>query len=1038
MSFVEWYLRRPHLLLSVLLLGVALGILSFKKLPLNFFPDASYPKVVVILQVPGKSAEEIEKEVALPVEKELSTLSLVRKVRSLSRDGVAVVSVEFEYKKSLSSAEVDVSSALDRIKGLLPEGMLPPRIFTVSDATNPVMTIMVAPTKGLNLSLVQVRRIAEEYIKPEFLKCKEIGNVEVFGGFIPQVLIKLDRDALERYGLSFSEVAKAISKENKNFPAGVIRTNEKEESIKIEGEVAYPEFLKRVSIPLKRGGSISLGDIAEIKLTHGDRKSLFRGDGEPAIALNILRPEKGNVIAAINAAKEVLKKVKALYPQLRFKIVDTQETLIKTSVSNLIGALRDAILLTVAVIFLFLARVRATLLTAISIPITYFLTFFFMKLFSMELNIVTMTAIILAVGLLVDDSIVVAENIERHLREHALSPKQAAISGTKEIMLADLSGTITTVVVLLPIMFVGGYVEKILRPLAMVLVFALCSSYFVSITVIPLLAPFVLKKNISKYEKKLFSLSEFWLDFMRNFYVGLFRFGVKAWWFMIAIGVALLLLSIKFIFPLVGRDLMPPMDTGIVKVSFEIYPNEPVEKAEKVVALIEKHIKEIPGVKSMETVMGSEPDVISFGADRTPTQGVITFHLVDRFHRKKSIWEIEDALYKKLVKIPDLKSVQVFEYGATPISTISAPVDIMLSGENPDLLHGLALEVEKRLYHVPGIVSLSHSWDFDREEFLIQPDFTKLSLYGLNPEVVAKELQSAFSGAIVSLWHVPEERPYQIVIRLPESQRDSLEKALEMCIFTKKGCIPLRDLVEIKKVFTRPFIVRQDLSPVIDVLGYRRKAAISHIEAGIEKALKGLPLPGNVSLSQEGEIKPMKESFARLKEALIISLILLYFSLVPTFKSFRHPITIMIAIPLGLIGAFWGLLVMGKHFCMPAFMGMILLSGVVVNNSILLIDFIERKRAQGKSVLKAIEEAIRARTRPILMTAISTIVGMIPIAGEYAIGLERLSPLAVVAIGGLLVGTFLTLVYVPLFYFLFSKISFSHSLREGQMVQPRR
>ncbi len=786
MNFVEWYLKKPHFLLSLLLLGVALGILSFKSLPLNFFPDANYSKIVVVLQVPGMSAEDIEKEVAIPVEKELSTLSLVRKVRSMSRDGVAVVSVEFEYKKSLSSAEVDVSSALDRIKGLLPEKMLPPRIFKVSDVTNPVMTIMVVPVKGLNLTFPQVRRIAEEYIKPEFLKHKEIGNVEVFGGFVPQVLVKLNRDALNRYGLSFSEVARAISKENQNFPAGIIRTDKQEFSIKLEGEALYPELLKKIVIPLKKGGSVFLGDIAEIRLVHRDRKSLFRGDGEPAIALNILRPEKGNVIAAINTAKEVLHKLKYIYPQLRFRIVDTQETLIKTSVSNLIGALRDAILLTVVVIFLFLARIRATLLTAISIPITYFLTFFFMKLFSMELNIVTMTAIILAVGLLVDDSIVVAENIERHLREFSFSPKKAAISGTKEIMLADLSGTITTVVVLLPIMFVGGYVEKILRPLAMVLTMALCSSYVVSITIIPLLAPYVLKNKESSFERKLFKLSDFFINILRNFYVGLFRFGAKVWWFMILSAAVLLFFSIRFIFPLVGRDLMPPMDTGIVKVSFEVSPNAPMEKAEKLAIRIEKYIKEIPGLKSMETVMGSEPDVISFGADRTPTQGIITFHLVDRFHRKQSIWEIEDALYKKLIRIPDLKNVQVFEFGATPVSSISAPVDIMISGENPELLHETALEVEKRLYQVPGIVSISHSWDFDKQEFIIYPDLEKLSLFGITPELVADELESALSGIPVSFWHIPEESPYQIVIRLPETQRTSLKKVLEMCVFKPK------------------------------------------------------------------------------------------------------------------------------------------------------------------------------------------------------------------------------------------------------------
>ncbi len=1023
MSLVERYLRHPHLILALLFLGVVLGVKSFRELPLNLFPDANYPRIVVVLQLPGASAEDVERQVAIPVEKELATLSLVRKVRSVSRDGVAVVSVEFDYAKGLSAAQVDVSAALDRILSDLPKGLLPPRIFKVSDATNPVMTVAVTPKPGTDLDLAQVRRLAEEYLKPALLNVPQIGDVEVFGGYQPEVLVEIDKDALARYGLSLADVSAALYAENANLPAGVIRTKRNEIFIKISGEIQEPEKLADLTIPHK-GQSIRLGDIARIRVTTADRESLFHGNGQPAIALNILRPENGNVMATIKAAKVALKKLAQQYPSLEFSVADTQENIIKTSVSNLIGALRDAIILTVAVIFLLMARVRATLLAAVSIPVTYFLTFFLMKLFHMELNIVTMTAVILAVGLLVDDSIVVAENIERHLREKGLSPREAAISGTKEIMLADLSGTFTTILVLIPIMFVGGYVEKILRELAVVLTMALSASYVVSVTIIPLLAPYVLHKGEnSRVEKILFRASEAFLERLRVFYLGLFRFGVRYKWLLIIPAALLLVMSAKKIMPLVGRDLMPPMDTGIVKVSFEVAPNAPVEEAEKIIQKMEKTLENTPGFIRMATVMGSEPGVISFGADRTPRQGTITVHFIDRFHRKKTIWQMEDELYQKFIKIPGLKTLHVFEFGATPLSSIAAPVDVMLAGHDPRLLHQLALQVEKRLYHVHGLVSLSHTWDFDRQEFFILPDLNKLSRYGLSPAVLARELSAGLSGIQASFWRIPEERPYAIKLRLPEDQRTKLEDLLDFLVPTPKGPVPLREFAQVKEHFVRGIIVRQDLLPVIDVLGYRQLAAISHIQAGVNQALQGLKIPSGVKVSQEGEIKPMQESFGRLKKALILSLILLYFSLVPTFHSFRHPLTIMVAIPLALIGAIWGLLVVGRHFCMPAFMGMILLSGVVVNNSILLLDCIERARKKGAELNAAIEGAIRARTRPILMTALSTIVGMLPIAAERAIGLERLSPLAVVAIGGLLVGTVLTLVYVPIFYVLLDRLA---------------
>ncbi len=1024
MNFVERYLNYPHLLLALLLLGVVLGIKSFFELPINLFPDANYPKIVVVLQLPGASAEDIEQKVAIPVEKELATLSMTRKVVSASRDGVAVCSVEFEYDKGLSAAQVDVSNALDRIRTDLPDELLPPRIFKVSDATTAVMTIAVWPRKETILNMAQTRRLVEEYIKPMFLIEPAIGDVEVFGGDKTELLITIHRDKLARYGISMDTIAKALASQNNNLPSGLIRTGENEEFIKYSGECLEPEAISQIKIPYK-GSFIHLGQIATIEISHSDKNSLFRGNGHTGVAINILRPENGNVMDAITAAKKIMNRAASSYPMLKFEIADTQEQIIKTSVSNLMGALRDAIVLTVAVIFLLMARFRPTLLAAISIPVTYFLTFFLMKLFGMELNIVTMTAVILAVGLLVDDSIVVTENIERHLRQGNLTPKEASILGTKEIMLADLSGTFTTVLVLIPIMFVGGYVEKILRELAIVLTLALCSSYVVSVTIIPLLAPYLLKtQRPGRLESLVGTVTENILDVLKNFYVGLFRVGARKWIVMVVSAIVVMGISMKLVMPLVGRDLMPPMDTGIIKVFFEVGPNTPVEHSEKLINKIEQRLLGIKGFIRMATILGSEPGVISFGADRTPRQGVITAHYVDRFHRENSIWQIEDQLFKELSGIAGLKSLHVFEFGATPLSSISAPVDVMIAGRQPEVLYRIAKEVEKRLYDVKGLASISKSWDFDRRQFLILPDLAKLSRYGLDPSVLTKEITSQFSGKLASFWRIPEERPYGVKIRLPASERANIKELLSMQIPTKNGPIPLSELASITSEFVRSIIVRQDLKPVIDVLAYRRTAAMTHIQSRVDQALSHLVLPNNIEMSHQGETRPMMAAFGRLKNALIISLILLYFSLVPTFRSFRHPVTIMVAIPLSLIGAVWGLLITGRHFCMPASMGMILLSGVVVNNSILLLDFIERARREGTPLFEAIEGAIRARTRPILMTALSTITGMIPIAAEWAIGLERLSPLAVVAIGGLAIGTILTLVYVPLFYLLFHKLSF--------------
>jgi len=1022
MSFLERYLENPHFITALLVLGVVLGFLSFRKMPLNLFPDANYPRIAVVLVWPGASARDVEDKVARPVEKELATLDLVRKVRSFCRDEVAAVSVEFEYEKSLDSAEVDVSAALDRIWAKLPRGLLPPRIFRVSDATTPVCTLAVRPRPGSPLDLAKVRQIADNELREALLRIPGVAQVEVFGGYLPEIRVEVDRDRLARYGLSLSQVISALYAQNLNIPGGLLIRDRDQILIKVAGEVLSREKLGDLVVASIGGGEIHLRDVAEIRTLYAERQSLFHGNGHPAIGINILRPEKGHVTDTLEALKRELPRIKKMFPELVIEVADTQENLIRTSISNLIGALRDAIVLTVGVIFLFLARTRMTLLAAVSIPFTYFITFFGMRILGLELNIVTLTAVIIAVGLLVDDAIVVIENIDRHLRM-GKPPREAALSGTKEVWLADFAGTLTTVVVLLPIMFVGGYAGKILRPLATVLTVALLTSYVISITVIPLLAPKLLKADGHRnlLERILYRASETLLEPLRSFFTGLFTLAEKRRLFFIGLAVVLLVLSLRQM-PLVGRDFMPPMDTGIVKIAFETEPNTTLERTEALVERMEEIIRKSPGYLRMATVVGSEPGVISFGAERLPQQGLITVHFVDRFHRRETIWEIEDRLREEFSRLPGLQYVHVYEFGATPLSSIAAPVEVMISGPDPRVLDRLAGEVQARLYRVRGLVSISRSWDMEKREVHLRLDLERLKRLGLSPLAVAEAIRGAFSGAKATVLRVPGEDGYGVTVRFPAGQRSSLADLRTLEIPTERGPVPLNEFAEFEVVKTLTVFTRENLSPVVNIRGYRNTTAITHLQSQVERLLEDVSLPPGYRISQEGEIKPMKEAFERLKGALLVSLILLYFALVPTFRSFGHPLTIMVAVPLSLIGAIWGLLFVGRHFCMPAAMGLVLLSGIVVNNSIILIDFIEKARARGASRREAVFSAIRVRTRPIVMTAASTITGMLPIALERALGLERLSPLAVVAIGGLAVATLLTLLYVPLFYTLFEDL----------------
>jgi multidrug efflux pump subunit AcrB len=414
--------------------------------------------------------------------------------------------------------------------------------------------------------------------------------------------------------------------------------------------------------------------------------------------------------------------------------------------------------------------------------------------------------------------------------------------------------------------------------------------------------------------------------------------------------------------------------------------------------------------------------VLSFGSGRNSQQAFITVHLVDRFHRQRTLWEMERLVQDRLATIPGIRFPATYDYGATPLSTIRSTVDLMISGPDPAVLDRLGRDVDQRLHGVGGLKSAVRTWTLDRLEYRFLPDPDSLALHGLDSAGVASQVSAQVKGMAATLFRVPGQDSFAVWVQSRADRRASDLVLATLPVQTVQGPVPLSALGQVVTATVPTLHTRQGLQETVDVLGYRTTAAVTHIDANVDRALAGLELPPGYSISDEGEQKTMVEAFALLMAALMLGLVLLYFSLVPAFGSFLHPITIMVAIPLALIGATWAMLITGKHSCMPAFMGMILLAGIVVKNSILLIDFVQEARARGESVADALVSSVRVRTRPILMTAAATAVGMIPIAGEWAIGLERLSPLAVVAIGGLGVSTLLTLIYVPLFYDLFENM----------------
>jgi multidrug efflux pump subunit AcrB len=1023
MNFVERYLKKPHLITSLVLLAAVIGFVGYRQMPVNLFPDSERPQIAVVTVYPGASAADVESEVSRTVEKELNTIEGVRRVTSVSKDEVSAVTVEFQYSKGLDSAATDVANGLQKIKALLPDGIRPPMVFKVSSAAPAVMTLALRPKPGSPLDLSMVRQLADNQIKERLLQLPQVANVEVFGAHQPVVRVTLDRDKLQQFGLTPADVSQKLIAFNANQPIGLLLTSESQFLLKRTGEFQNLSDVAAITVAHRPDGDVHLGDIASIRRGTLEPQSAYHGDGKPAIAINIERGTTGYALDTIADVSAALPALEKSFPGIEFSVPDTQGELIQLSVGNMLDALRDAIIMTVIVIFLFLADLRGMALAAISIPFTYLLTFAVMWLVGYEFDMVTLTAVIIAVGMLLDDAIVVLENIERHYHDNGTDVHKAVVGGTQEVMLAIFSGTYATIMVLLPIIFIGGFVQTVLRPLSVSLCIALAASYIISVTVIPLLAPLLLRRasghGRNRFERLIYRFDTAVVEPVRDFYVRLTAFALKHRFWFLPPAMLLLVLSLRQM-PLIGRNLMPPMDTGIVKINFETDANTSLDQTEKTLAQMEQIIEKRPEVTSVSSVIGSEPAVISFGAGRLAQQGNITVHLTDRFHRRESIWQIENDLRGQFQKLPGLKSVDVFDFGATPMSTIRAPVDVMVSGPDLETLNQIGNDVGQRLQkHLRGATSITRSWTLDSMEVQFTANPEKLALYQISPAAVAGQLAGAVRGMPSSVFRVPNQDGLNVWIQLPAAQREHAAQLETYPIQTPVGAVPLAQLGTIFRQPVASVITRQGLERTLDIQAYRARQPITHLQEDVATALRGLALPPGYRISQEGEVKQMNESFARLGKALLLGLVLLYFSLVPAFKSWIHPLTIMVAIPLALIGAVWAMLLADKHGCMPSMMGMILLAGIVVKNSILLIDFITAAKARGASTYDALVDSVRIRTRPILMTAIGTSVGMIPIALQWAIGLERLSPLAVVAIGGLLVSTFLTMVYVPIFYSLF-------------------
>jgi len=1021
MSFSEGLLSRPHAILAATIAFMILGVIGFFSIPTNLFPNTNRPSVSVVVQWPGAMTTDMATEVTHPLEVRLSSIDGVRRVTSTSRDEVSAVQVEFEYGNDINTAANEVTTELSRVRSQLPKGIHEPLVFKITDAAKPAMVLAVRPAKGSGLDMGQVRRMAENQLRDVLLNLPGVADAEVFGGPVRQVAVDLDRNRLQAHQLSIAQVMAALAGSNLSQPAGMVYQHGNRFLLTAQALAKTPEDIAAILVPLKNGTYVRVGDLGSVDWGAADPSSLYHGNGSPAVAVSLLRSERGFTKPVIDAVDAHLKEVQAQFPNLNIRIADTQGRIIGLTVSNMLDSLRDAVIMTLIVILLFLGNSRAALVVAISLPLSYLLTFAILWWIGFEFDMVTLSAIIIAVGLLADDVVVVMENIERRMREMGETGKVAAVRGLDEILMADTSGTVSTILVLLPIMFIGGYVQTVLRPLTMTLSVALFASLVVSVTMIPLFAPKIIKPGARDPLAWLLSpFTHYVMEPVKQGYVRLVGWGMDHRMFILILFLALFVASASQL-RFQGRELMPLMDTGISQIRFEAAADTDDQRMEKLLVQVETAIKKelSPGwLISMSSVVGAEPGVKSFGAARLLQQGEITLNIVDCFHRDRTLDDINHAIQQRLQHIPGLISANVSAFGATPLSSIRASIDIMIQGPDPTVLSQLADTAMQRLHSVHGLTGMERSWQERSERIALHVDPAKARLYGLTAANVATQVAVAVGGATAGSMRVPGENSIPVWVRLKKDQRTDLENIRAINIRAKNGqFVPLASLASPRMMTAPTAQTHQYLVPTIDVLAWRQNVAITALHDEVMTAVADIKLPHGYSLHDEGEFKQLNESAQRLFKAICLGMVLLYLMLVVTFRSFLDPVAIMVCLPLAVIGAAFGIILGGKFLSMPGQMGLILLMGIVVNNGILLVDFAKQALREGTPLRRAVLDSVAKRTRPILMTAMASAAGMIPLAMEWAVGIERLSPLAFVAIGGLIAGTFLTLLAVSVLFY---------------------
>lgn len=1018
MILTKFSLRRQITLLMIY--GVILGfsIFSFSQLKIDLFPDIQFPIAGIITNYQGVGPEDVENLITRPIEEAVSSVKNIEKVNSQSFKGASIVTLEFKYGTDMNQAEIDMRKNIDFIRDYLPQDASEPLTFVFDPAMSPIMFVNISSNY---LGPAELRKLSEEKIEPLLERVEGVASVQTQGGLKRQINVELNPVRLASYGLSPNQVAQAIQTGSGLLPAGTIQTELKNYNLRVFSEYRAIDQIKNTIVSMKGEQPVLVKDVADVEDGYKEISTEVRADYSEGVMIWILKQSDANTVLTCNRVLESLPDIQTRLPQgTKFSIMWNQSDFIMLSVNNLRNSAFIAFILAFIVIYFFLRNMRGSLIMGISIPLSVIVTFAVLYAANLSLNIISMAGLALAVGMLVDNSIVVLENIYRH-RELGESRFEAADNGATEVGMAITASTLTTISVFLPVLFVPNITGQLFKDLVLTITFSLVVSLLVALTIVPMMSANILKiekpgvKGVFNKMKNGFASL---VDHLTVHYQKVLHWALYHKKYVV-IGVSAALVVSLALSPLLGGEFLPKSDQGFINFLVESPAGSSVEQTRIYAYRIEDIVKEVVRKDEFESVsifFGERDGIGAFGTTSSTLE--VFVRLLSKEERSRSQQEITDELRKKLDDLPGI--TYNFQEGGS--FTTEKDIEVKVIGFDMKGATAIAEQIKSKMEKVNGLVDIGLNVKATTPEIQIHLNKEVMNDFKLSSLDVASNISTAIQGKVVSQYREKGDE-YDIWIQFAKDfrkQKSAIEN-LQIPIFTGQ-MVPLKELATVEEEESSPTIFRENQSRFVSVGSGLSGIDLSEAITEINKIIADTPVPSEYQVIIGGTAEDQQEAFFYLGLAFIAAILLVYMIMAGQFESFLDPFIIMFTVPLSIIGVILFLLITGTTLSVMALVGIVMLVGISVNNGIVLVDYINQLRKKGYELYKAVEEGSLARMRPVIMTAATTILGMVPLAIGLGTGSETWSPLAKAVIGGLTATTFLTLVVIPVVYILLERL----------------